>query len=361
MAHFALLSSVIVWALSPAGWAQDSGSTNIFRSRSRAPTLLVGTDQKVLDANSVLTSSGNVVIYSTASTAAMDLLGIYNDAASILFVVEQSGEVGIGTRSPGNLLHVEGTGTVFLSSGMALVQSNSGTAADDVFDIRNQAGTAIFTVEQSGEVGIGTTNPGRALSVEALAGVTYISSFSATGRTLQIYADSGGEAIFGGGGTIGGTTPILGFDDVGTAVNQGIYLGANGGSQFFLNGEGAINLMPRISSTTLVFDGNAANVITVVGGGKVGIGDATADASLEVAPVAADTYSFRVSSQNGTTDLLAVDSVNNEVEIGSANLIVNPAQTYTSSFTSVGYLAVVSSETITTGAVITARNSCRGP
>ena len=47
----------------------------------------------------------------------------------------------------------------------------------------------------------------------------------------------------------------------------------------------------------------------------VGIGDTSPDARLEVVPQSGDTYSLRVSSQDGSTDILAVDDVNQELEV----------------------------------------------
>ena len=57
-------------------------------------------------------------------------------------------------------------------------------------------------------------------------------------------------------------------------------------------------------------------ILTIDGSGRIiGINDQTPDATLEVVPDDGDAYGLRVSSQNGSTDILGVDATNQQVEV----------------------------------------------
>lgn len=100
-----------------------------------------------------------------------------------------------------------------------------------------------------------------------------------------------------------GSTTLLSIEsDDGALVQEGGAILNEGGA--------AVDLRVEGDNTTdlLIVDGSAD---------AVGIGsDSTPDATLEVTPRAADSYSLRVSSNNGSTNLLAVNAANGEVELG---------------------------------------------
>ena len=102
-----------------------------------------------------------------------------------------SGNVGIGTTSPNTVLHVtspvgNGDGTVFIENtladyGMGLKVKGGGNVDDERFalKVQNAAGDDIlFAQSKTGNVGIGTTSPGRLLSVEDSSSNAFISIVS---------------------------------------------------------------------------------------------------------------------------------------------------------------------------------------
>jgi|TARA_B110000240_G_scaffold197334_1_gene252212 hypothetical protein len=98
------------------------------------------------------------------------------DAAKVR--INGSGDVGIGTTSPGEKLSVDGN--IFLqgsddyiafntsaSSGHPKIKMNS----DADFSFLNTAGSNTFHIENGGNVGIGTTSPSRKLNVNGNVGI----------------------------------------------------------------------------------------------------------------------------------------------------------------------------------------------
>lgn len=71
-------------------------------------TVYIGTTTGTLDGNSVLTSSGSVIIQSTTTNATQAILTIRANNGDLLMSVRQDGKVGIGTNNPLAKLDVAG-------------------------------------------------------------------------------------------------------------------------------------------------------------------------------------------------------------------------------------------------------------
>jgi hypothetical protein len=104
--------------------------------------------------------------------------------------IDSSGQVGIGTTSPANDLHIASSGTAFATIRLD-APSNTTPATyllrshDGDFDIRNSlTSTTALTIDSSGKVGIGTSNPPHKFSVFGSG---------AGNATVQIEGESGAD------------------------------------------------------------------------------------------------------------------------------------------------------------------------
>jgi len=107
------------------------------------------------------TTGGKVYVGSAADYD----FGIYAGAADRLFIQNSTGNVGIGTTSPGSLLHLNGA-LGALSGGLAFGDGDTGLYEnyDDNFRLQT-AGVDRITIDDTGNVGIGTTAPSGLLHV----------------------------------------------------------------------------------------------------------------------------------------------------------------------------------------------------
>ncbi|MEO8772684.1 MAG: hypothetical protein ABI402_21490 [Ferruginibacter sp.] len=138
------------------------------------------------------------------NTANDALFGIYNSSAGNAFVINSSGNVGIGTTSPGNLLEIKNSGatapglrinntTTTWQLGVGVITPN-----DALFGIYNSNAGNALVINSSGNVGIGTTTPNAPLSFRPILGkkitlyqgLTGDVGFAVAGNRLQIYSDN---------------------------------------------------------------------------------------------------------------------------------------------------------------------------
>lgn len=115
--------------------------------------------------------------------------------------ITSGGNVGIGTTSPLAKLQVSAGRSYFFSGdqysvGLAQTAAQAnymylGTATDGTFYISETGGTARVTVQQSGNVGIGTTSPGAKLDVN---GDVYISPNTAGKNTFILSTNASNDA-----------------------------------------------------------------------------------------------------------------------------------------------------------------------
>ena len=131
------------------------------------------------------------------------------------FVVTNEGRVGIGITNPANELHISGSTEVLgnsivvdasnhVTSNRASVQTGSwqmgqdyvGDGTRDFFIYDSNAGANRFFIEDNGNVGIGTTNPGSMLQVDGSINSTDGASTSGIGHL--ILKDGSGSASIQG-------------------------------------------------------------------------------------------------------------------------------------------------------------------
>ena len=133
-----------------------------------------------------------------------------------MMTIDQRGNVGIGTTSPGSRLEINDGGENPAKPTLIVNAGNHNEAAPIVqFD---EEGETLFVVEATGNVGIGTTSPREKLDVSGngvLAGSLAINKYPAV-TTLDVE----GTAAFSGNVGIGTTSPKAKLDVKG-AIRQG--------------------------------------------------------------------------------------------------------------------------------------------
>ena len=110
------------------------------------------------------------------------------------------GNVGIGTTTPSVKLDVSGSTRIYdqtPTTGVSTltIRAGAGQATSPLFTWQNNAGTGLGVIDSSGNVGIGTTSPGEKLTIAAgNISLTTANSYitGATGLTLQETGDTYG-------------------------------------------------------------------------------------------------------------------------------------------------------------------------
>ena len=195
----------------------------------------------------VAPQSYNVSIYSDGTNIRYTDDGLTNNFANLTvlgntYLATQSGNVGIGTTSPGYTLdlqknttslaqfyYTDGTYNPRLqitgsSSGITLNETYSTGASNFMFAI---AGTEYMRINGSGNVGIGTSSPVSKLDVKVGANNGAI-SFGRTTTELEIFVANGNDQYLGGtvAGSVG-VRSITGALFLGTASGQSLVLETN--------------------------------------------------------------------------------------------------------------------------------------
>jgi hypothetical protein len=280
----------------------------------------------VNDANSVKAFMGSdssaVGIFGTLSNHGMVLRTNNTERVRI----DTSGNVGIGTATPGKNLEVAGMINSVSGSGafgFSPLGTGGGTLwANASYDPANAGANwnSVMTLLPSGSVGIGTTSPAGKLTIAgaggtvATAGMEWYTSGNASGYSAwaaRAYIDtptgswgtapfvfsvpntSGSEVktltLLNGNVGIGTVTPgapltVVGVNNPGATllINSPTTAGAGNGLRV-ISGTNSSDYSFRVDNAT-----NSANYLTVRGDGNVGIGTTTPGAKLVVI---GDTYS----------------------------------------------------------------------
>ena len=165
---------------------------------------------------------------------------------------------------------------------------------DRIFNVRKDTGTELFRVQENGNVGIGTTSPGQKLTVEGDVGIRpagrlYVNDIAAYSGSLTIGPTGASELVFRttgsekmritSSGDVGiGTTSPLSILHIGTGTAANIpitFAPASGGNVDLRN-------TSSTGSFTFTNANGSSEKMRITGGGNVGIGTTSPGSKLQV-------------------------------------------------------------------------------
>ncbi|MBU2529203.1 hypothetical protein KKF70_07465 [bacterium] len=153
------------------------------------------------DSNVPITADGDVLIdCDNNNDSTTNVIKFTHDNGTELMRIQEDGKVGIGTTSPGAKLHIlQPSGTAEVHSTVkGLIIQDGGYNDGNPFEIQNSGGVATVIVEDGGDVGVGTTNPSELLHLRKdHAGVTalIIENTNASGGE-RIYFQESATKVF---------------------------------------------------------------------------------------------------------------------------------------------------------------------
>jgi len=220
-----------------------------------------------------ITTSGNIT-----TTGAFTSTGIDDNATSTAITIDSSERVGIGTSNPSADLHISGSASTLQLTDEANSHSYQWQAANDRFEIRDVTNTVErFTLLPSGNIGIGTTAPSEILDVRGSATMLQYDTGSGTGPAIQQYHNSVspadndiiGRIRFFGNDSGGTKTSFAEIKALSTDVTD---TSEDGALTFFTINSGSLSERMRIDSSGNVGIGTSspdADLTISSGGGEM--------------------------------------------------------------------------------------------
>ena len=188
-------------------------------------------------------TSSNVDNYAVHLNQNVFTLGRYTSAtAQNPDLVLKSGNVGIGTTDPDNLLHIEGSIT---TAALQVNQTGAGVIANF-----KQGGNSKLLIDNSGNVGIGTTSPtaklhvtGTGLFTGLVSGITPV---AAANFVTKAYVD-------GSGGGTGPFLPLAGGTMTGDVrFNDGVEIEVGTSRDLVISHDGTNSYIKQIGTGDLI-------------------------------------------------------------------------------------------------------------
>ncbi|MDB5478445.1 MAG: TonB-dependent receptor, partial [Alphaproteobacteria bacterium] len=210
-----------------------------------------------IDAINDAVNGAQVRMFSTTRAGSVGIGGASADSAPTLFA-GSTGNVGIGTVSPGAKLHVTSTGNdvawflgggtapfIYLGSNIAVGAGGSlgatvdtVTPANSYLSLQNYGDASSLTVRQGGNVGIGTTAPAQKLDVAGSISMSGTVFYSTTTGTLVFQNSNNGSRtrLDAAGINIGLSSTGDGYGTIESGSAYGISLNIDGTPKLAING-----------------------------------------------------------------------------------------------------------------------------
>jgi hypothetical protein len=242
-----------------------------------------------------------------------------NSGTSDMMIIKGDGKVGIGTSSPSETLHVNGTVKVtgvqnfqVNSGGGSYITVNhtgneswswdarSGSGSDDYLDVGISGGTRAMSWHEDGRVGIGTTSPENALHIASSDNAQMLLQNTSTGDA-SIKFNRSGQSFFMG---IESSDNSFRISDTGTGVGDGdrLIIDTSGNPTFTGTAHTSLQVrsadlstvafMQTVQGTDIRMGGstnhpvdlysNGTRRVRITSTGDVGIGTASPNATLTV-------------------------------------------------------------------------------
>lgn len=255
--------------------------------------------------NKIFTGNGSSFNYLYTGTTALTIIN--NSDTTELIRITDGGNVGIGTTNPSEKLHIRSSAPVIRLEKIGILNWYSGNVTGNNYTIYPDSSTSSsFNITSTGNVGIGTTNPGSKLDIisttnsnalfiredtdNSITHNFWIDSSDhgqfwmyADGQDTKVVLSTAGVSYLNGGNVgIGTTNPGAKLDVNGDTIVRG-YLYFDGTSSSNIDNEGTHLTMNADDEFRInTYASGWQRRLTITDGGNVGIGTTTPTSNLQV-------------------------------------------------------------------------------
>ncbi|OFZ53076.1 MAG: hypothetical protein A3D92_09600 [Bacteroidetes bacterium RIFCSPHIGHO2_02_FULL_44_7] len=221
-------------------------------------------------------------IYNDGSLAGASDNGLGFYAGGYKLYIQTDGNVGIGTTAPMAQLHLNNPTNgeaINISRGTGSVRLTKGINSDNLFLFNNDASINLMTWLGTGNVGIGTTNPGNKLDIRGTNTLVTIGNSGVAGERLELMYNS--------------TDNYSWISALGTSGNYGNLAVQPDGGNVGIGTTGPNGTLHAVLPTAAADSDNAFVVwdwagpdtspFVIKGDGRAGFGTATPNSTVDVA------------------------------------------------------------------------------